>query len=132
MDETLNIPHQPEMGPLKNIGVKERANISNEEWYSIHPNDIWVYNKLELSKRLGYDCGPCGVDVLKPNNYIVRPAINFCGMGRFCRIEYLNKSSDHLHPGEFWCEIFEGEHLSVDFINKKSVLVVRGFELPRC
>ena len=49
-------------------------------------------------------------------------------MGRFCRIEYLNKSSDHLHPGEFWCEIFEGEHLSVDFINKKSVLVVRGYK----
>lgn len=126
MDETPNTLPPVEMAPLKNIKDKERANISNQEWFSIDPNDLWVYNKLELSKRLDYNCGPCGVDVLKPNNYIVRPAINFCGMGRFCRIEYLNKSTDHLHPGEFWCEIFEGEHLSVDFINKKSVLVVKG------
>lgn len=31
-----------------------------------------------------------------------------------------------MHPSEFWCEIFEGEHLSVDFREKQSELVVLG------
>ena len=102
-------------------------NISNQEWNQINPKDLWVYNKLDLSLRLGYQCGPCGVDVNISDYYVVRPAINFCGMGRFSRIEYLECSTDHLHPGEFWCERFKGEHLSVDFINKKPELIVKGY-----
>ena len=113
--------------PEKPIGVREN-NISNQEWSIIPPDDLWVYNKLQLSHKLGYICGPCGVDVYIPNHYIIRPAINFCGMGRFSRIEFLEKSSDHLHPSEFWCEIFSGEHLSVDFYHKEPVLVVKGFK----
>jgi hypothetical protein len=31
-----------------------------------------------------------------------------------------------MNPAEFWCEIFEGEHLSVDFQNKEPKLVVLG------
>jgi hypothetical protein len=47
-------------------------------------------------------------------------------MGRFARIEFVYKWTDHFHPAEFWCEVFDGEHLSVDFKNGKSKLVVRG------
>jgi hypothetical protein len=47
-------------------------------------------------------------------------------MGRFSRIEWIDKYTDHLHPSEFWCEIFTGEHLSVDFFQKNSKLVVIG------
>jgi hypothetical protein len=47
-------------------------------------------------------------------------------MGRFSRIEWIKDYTDHLHPAEFWCEIFKGEHISVDFKNRKSELVVLG------
>ena len=98
----------------------------NDEWNQIHPSDLWVYNKLFLSRVLGYACGPIGTTVPKPDFYIVRPSFNLLGMGRFARKEWLYKYTDHIHPAEFWCEIFEGAHLSVDFKEKKSELVVLG------
>jgi hypothetical protein len=98
----------------------------DDEWQNIHPSDLWVYNKLFLSRVLGYTCGPAGTTVPKPDFYIVRPSFNLLGMGRFARREWINKRTDDIHPAEFWCEIFEGEHLSVDFHEKKSKLVVLG------
>ena len=98
----------------------------NDEWNNIHQDDLWVYNKLFLSRVLGYTCGPIGVTVPKSDFYIIRPSFNLLGMGRFARIEFLYKKTDHFHPAEFWCEVFDGEHLSVDFKNGKSELVVRG------
>ena len=121
-------PVEIKLGKLQ--GDKE-SNISNDEWSRINDKDLWIYNKLDLSRRLGYLCGPSGVDVPKSNYYIVRPSINFSGMGRFSRIEWLENSTDHLHPGEFWCEIFEGHHISVDFYDKKPKLVVRGYKNPK-
>jgi hypothetical protein len=97
-----------------------------DEWNSILEEDLWVYNKLFLNRRLGYLCGPTGCPVPHPGHYIVRPSINLLGMGRFSRIEWIDKSTDHLHPSEFWCEIFVGEHLSVDFFQKIPRLVVLG------
>jgi hypothetical protein len=98
----------------------------DDEWNHIHSEDLWVYNKLFLSRRLGYACGPSGTTVPKPDFYIVRPSFNLLGMSRFARIEWIEKTTDDFHPAEFWCEIFEGEHLSVDFYNKKQELVVLG------
>ena len=97
-----------------------------DEWRSIHLEDLWVYNKLILNHRLGHLCGPVGCSVPRPGHYIVRPCINLLGMGRYSRIEHLTQSTDHLHPAEFWCEVFEGDHLSVDFYQKKSNLIVLG------
>lgn len=130
MDEIQNMLQQVEIKQKKPIEDREN-NISNLEWNQIHQKDLWIYNKLDLSNRLGYLCGPVGVDVPVPNYYIVRPTINFCGMGRFSRIEYIEKSTDHLHPAEFWCEIFIGKHLSVDFCDNKSKLVVVGHKNPK-
>jgi hypothetical protein len=98
----------------------------DDEWNQIHPSDLWVYNKLFLSRVLGYTCGPSGTTVPKPDFYIVRPSFNILGMGRFARKEWMEFNTDHIHPAEFWCEIFTGEHLSVDFRNQKSELVVVG------
>jgi hypothetical protein len=98
----------------------------HEEWINIHEEDLWIYNKLFLSRRLGYTCGPTGSYVPKPDFYIVRPSLNLLGMGREARIEHLEYSTDHLRPSEFWCEIFEGEHLSVDFYESSPILIVRG------
>jgi len=97
-----------------------------DEWNSIHVEDLWVYNKLFLARSLRYLCGPVGTSVPSPGNYIVRPSINLLGMGRFSRIEWIDEYTDHFHPSEFWCEIFQGDHISVDFRHKKTQLVVLG------
>ena len=97
-----------------------------DEWNSIHPQDTWVYNKLFLNQSLGHLCGPTGCPVPYPGHYIVRPCINLLGMGRYSRMEWIYKSTDDYHPAEFWCEVFEGKHLSVDFRNKQSELVILG------
>lgn len=98
----------------------------NDEWNNIHLSDLWVYNKLFLSRVLGYTCGPVGTKVPKPDFYIVRPSINLLGMGRFARKEWIESETDDFHPSEFWCEIFKGTHLSVDYYKKQSELVVIG------
>lgn len=103
----------------------------NDEWNNIHPSDLWTYNKLFLSRVLGYTCGPVGTTVPKPDFYIIRPSFNLLGMGRFSRKEWIELCTDNHHPAEFWCEIFEGEHLSVDFYQKQSDLVVKGTRNPK-
>lgn len=100
----------------------------NDEWSAIHPNDLWIYNKLQLSRVLGYQCGPIGTTVPKPDFYIVRPSINFLGMGRFAEILWIENVTDHLYPSNFWCQVFKGEHLSVDFYYQEPKLVVRGIK----
>jgi hypothetical protein len=97
-----------------------------DEWNYIHTEDLWVYNKLFLSRSLGYLCGPVGAPVPHSGHYIVRPSINLLGMGRFSRVEYIEKYTDHFHPSEFWCEMFSGDHISVDFYHKEPKLVVLG------
>lgn len=102
----------------------------NDEWNNIHASDLWAYNKLFLSRMLGYNCGPIGTTVPKSDFYIIRPSFNLLGLGRFARKEWIEKYTDYIHPAEFWCEIFEGEHLSVDFYQKESALVVLGTRNP--
>ena len=99
---------------------------TSDEWSLINDEDLWVYNKLFLNRLLRHLCGPTGVPVPYPGYYIVRPSINLLGMGRFSRIEWIEKETDHFHPSEFWCEIFKGPHISVDFQNKKQKLIVLG------
>ncbi len=96
------------------------------EWESIHTDDLWVYNKLHLSRVLGYKCGPSGVPVPQPGSYIIRPSFNIMGMGRSARIEYIEENTEHIHPSEFWCEVFTGEHLSVDYLYRAPTLTIRG------
>jgi hypothetical protein len=101
---------------------------SKDEWTIIHQDDLWVYNKLILSIKLGHLCGPTGVPVPYEGDYVVRPMFNLLGMGRNARIEYIKDSTEHFHPSEFWSEIFYGQHLSVDFYKKESKLVVEGIK----
>ena len=84
-----------------------------DEWNRILPQHLWIYNKLFLSRRLGYTCGPMGLEVPKPGFYVISPCTNLLECQS--RVEYIECSTDHLHPGEFWCEMFEGDYLSVDY-----------------
>lgn len=101
-----------------------------DEWNNIHHDDLWVYNKLFLSRKLGYNCGPAGVPVPNSDFFIVRPSLNLMGMGRVSRIEYIENDTEHLHPAEFWCEIFEGDHISVDYYERSPILTVKGYRNP--
>jgi len=98
----------------------------DDEWNQIHSEDLWAYNKLILSRVLGYTCGPVGTTVPKPDFYILRPSMNLLGMGRFARKEYIYKYTDCYHPSEFWCELFEGNHISIDYQDGEQRLAVMG------
>ena len=84
-------------------------------WENVDPNDAWALDKLVLAKKLGYNCGPAGVNVPESGEYIVRPCVNAMGLGLGARKEFLEKDTAHIKPGYFWCEMFEGRHLSVDY-----------------
>ena len=99
----------------------------DEVWSDIPDEDLWIYDKLILSKRLGYVCGPVGMDVPTPGFYCVRPCVNLLGMGVGSTIRYIVEDTDMYPAGYFWQERFEGRHLSIDYKDGEQVLCVEGF-----
>lgn len=97
-------------------------------WKTADPDDLWVCDKLILSRKLGYKCGPAGIDVPEPGWYIVRPCVNALGLGLGARKKYIVEETMDLDYGSFWCEWFEGRHLSVDYKYGKQILCVEGFK----
>jgi len=98
-----------------------------EIWNHCLVDDLWIYDKLILSKKLGYICGPKGVEVPNPDWYITRPITNLLGMGIGSKIVWIEKYTDEIPDGFFWSEVFVGKHLSVDYVDQKQVLCVEGF-----
>ena len=96
-------------------------------WKNAHKDDLWIFDKLIIAKKMDYVCGPVGVDVPQPNTYIIRPCVNIPGMGRGAKIRKIQKTTAHLSYGHFWCELFHGRHISVDYREGKQVLAVEGF-----
>jgi hypothetical protein len=96
-------------------------------WKTIDPNDIWVMDKLILSRKLGYISGPVGLDVPIPGYYIVRPCVNMIGLGLGARRVFVEKETINLPVGYFWCEWFDGRHISIDYHWGKQTLAVEGF-----
>jgi hypothetical protein len=82
-------------------------------------------DKLILSKKLGYVCGPAGIPPPVPGKYVVRPIVNLKMMSVGATIQYLD--SDSIPDGYFWCEVFTGRHLSFDYHWGKQTLAVEGF-----
>ena len=95
-------------------------------WSNTEVDDLWLFDKLLLSKKLGYRCGPVGTMVPEPGKYIVRPCVNPMGLGLGAEKQHIIRTTDHLLPGHFWCEIFEGDHYSVDYEYGKPILTVQG------
>lgn len=101
-------------------------------WKQCDSEDLWIFDKLILSRKLGYICGPSGVLVPAPDYYIVRPITNIDGMGACASIKWLTNNrlpldrDDQVMPGYFWCEVFTGRHLSVDYVHGDQVLCVEG------
>ena len=111
------------------------VNLNSQEdtaWTNTDIEDLWIYDKLILSKKMGYVCGPTGVDVPEDGFYIVRPVTNIVGLGIGAYEQYLTVEgwTDHLQPGTFWSEIFEGDHLSIDYEWGQPILNIQGFRYP--
>lgn len=105
----------------------------------IYPNfpdeHRWVFNKLRLSEKMGYDCGPSGTNT-NVGRYIIRPIMNLAGMGTggiFAHTTPVGPGggpvNDHIpavgFPGHFWCEQFVGPHVFCEYVND---VAVRGTE----
>lgn len=98
-----------------------------DAWLACHDDDLWIFDKVILATKLGYVCGPKGVTVPEPGKYIVRPVMNLMGMGRGASIMHIENVTDFILPdGTFWCEIFSGRHLSVDYYKGQQKLCVEG------
>jgi len=85
--------------------------------WDVYPHHRKWCNKLWLSEKLGYKCGPGGIKVLLAEDYVVRPIINLQGMGVGAETIYLDPydKRDKVPPGHFWCQKFKGRHFSCDF-----------------
>jgi hypothetical protein len=97
-------------------------------WQFVDVDDLWLFDKLILSKKLNYNCGPAGVLPKEEGRYIVRPCVNYRMMGRGAKIMHLNTKDDIIPDGYFWCEIFTGRHMSFDYHWGEQVLAVEGFQ----
>ena len=84
-------------------------------WIKYPKHRNW-FNKLWLADQLGYHCGPAGLPTLRDSEYIVRPTYNVRGMGINAKFQYI-KGDDcsAVDAGFFWCEKFEGRHISASF-----------------
>jgi hypothetical protein len=103
--------------------------ISDSDVYPyIKEDHLWVYDKLILSKKLGYVCGPAGVRVPKADWYIVRPITNIRMMGKGAYRAYLTPNDDVIPDGYFWCEEFKGRHFSIDYYWGQQTLTVEGIK----
>lgn len=97
-------------------------------WQSlVATEDLWLFDKLLVARKLGYACGPTGVPVPNPGRYIVRPCVNLQGMGIGAHFLDIESSTEHLPAGYFWSEVFTGRHISVDYKHSKQILTVEGF-----
>jgi len=99
----------------------------HELWDRVDPDHCWIFDKAVLARRLGYRCGPAGVPVPKPGEYVVRPCINLWGMGRGAHIRYLSGDTiNEIPDGSFWSEQFLGDHISIDYHRGQQGLTVQG------
>ena len=90
-----------------------------EAWEAYPQYHNW-FNKLWLSERLGYNCGPCGTTPKVEGDYIVRPIYNLSGMGVGAEIKHLTTDDySQVPPGYFWCEVLTGTHHSatIEFVH---------------
>jgi hypothetical protein len=121
--------------PRENLaGIKRNSNLNmiyiddKDVWPKLSVDDLWVYDKLILAKKLGHQAAPAGVPVPNAGWYVVRPITNLRMMSRGAQKIWLTPDDTDLVPdGFFWTEYFEGRHISVDFHHGIGVLAVEGF-----
>jgi hypothetical protein len=89
--------------------------MTDAEAWQAWPKLRWVYDRLQLSQTLGYECGPAGTLPPRAGTWFVKPVINLNGMGVGCQVRtYDGGAVFPVPPGSFWMPHFTGRHLSVD------------------
>lgn len=76
------------------------------------PKDRWVYDRLELCRRLGYEAGPAGLWWPEGGEWYSKPQINLRGWGLGGKT--VSDPKD-VPPGYIWMPRFRGVQLSVDY-----------------
>lgn len=100
-------------------------------WDKISTDDLWIYDKLILAKKLGYNAGPAGVPVSFSAFYVIKPITNIRMMGKGASIIHITPYSSDLVPdGFFWSELFFGRHITIDYHFGKQSTTAEGFKLP--
>lgn len=90
--------------------------LTDAEAWDVYPHHRRWFDKLDLSLRLGYNCGPCGTAPRLSGSYVVRPIYNLEGMGVGARKQWIDAGDDRsVEPGYFWCEWFTGQQHSVTY-----------------
>jgi hypothetical protein len=84
--------------------------------WDLYPQYRCWFDKLHLSQHLGYECGPSGYAPHISSTYIVRPTYNLSGMSAGAFITHIDADDFRkVPPGYFWCEMFTGDHISVEY-----------------
>jgi len=97
-------------------------------WSTIPIQHLWIYDRLILSRRLGYQAAPAGIPVPSASWYIVKPITNLRGMARGAHRVWLEPDlTDSVPDGSFWMPWFRGRHISVDYHWGQQELAVEGF-----
>lgn len=94
-----------------------------------YPDYNFIYYKDYIANSQGVKNGK-----QIPENFpvIIRPVINLSGMGKNARICH-NKKDFNISKDEFWCELLEGDHISLDiFYNKYGFLDIIAFRGVPC
>ena len=68
----------------------KRIDEDEQAWVAF-PQHRWVFNKLEVALKLGYEAGPACVPVQHTGTYIVRPIYNLYGMSVGAKRVFLRK-----------------------------------------
>jgi len=100
----------------------------SDVWTSCPTEHLWIYDKLILAKKLGYSAGPAGICVLVANWYVVRPITNCRMMGAGAYKAWLVPECDNIPDGYFWCEWFNGRHITIDYNFGQQGLTAEGIK----
>lgn len=99
---------------IRRAPIKATQRADGEAWQA-HPNLRWIYDRLQLSQALEYECGPAGTLPPRPGPWFVKPIINLNGMGVDAHAQIYDGGTHFpVRPGGFWMPRFTGRHLSLD------------------
>lgn len=107
------------------LGINDTYMIDEdvEAWLKYPDYRNW-FNKLFVADFFGNKCGPASTPIPKDGWYIIRPTYNLAGMGAGAKISYYKKNNIPSIPaGYFWCEVYEGNHYSIDYERTGKYLV---------
>ena len=79
----------------------EKLDPEEQYWQNPNPDTMWVTDKLILASKMGYKCGPAGIDVPESGDYIVRPVVNAYGLGIGAKKMFIEQTTTHIPPGFF-------------------------------